>query len=356
MEIFSGLQEDLGMECLVRIPYRFHPNLRAVCKSWNLLLSSAIFFNERQRRGECEEGIVSLHKSPQTESDFDVIICYPLGRFLERLPQIPKQFQLEYTAYHRCVFVRSKHQLVIMGLLNRRSDREGVLIFDFLSHKWRVGADMPCSRCYFACAASTTEPLVYIAGGCKRPFKRGFSRPLPEAFVYNVEKNKWDFLPAMNSVPLLDLCVGAFLDDKFYVVPRQSQRGQVYDPKTRLWTNINTDSNAQYVHSCVAACRGLWWFTWKECIRGWINVQEFDNDSNKRSRTDYGQFSAELPDFYTGFVHGIVPYNGGFFLSAVDPTCGVEYFSFKARVENYRWCMIGAENSRFIFSSDSVQI
>ncbi|GLJ52018.1 hypothetical protein SUGI_1105770 [Cryptomeria japonica] len=206
-----------------------------------------------------------------------------------------------------------------MGLLNRHSDREGVLIFDFLSRKWRHGADMPCSRCDFACAVSPTEPLVYIAGGCNRPCNRNFNCPLPEAFVFNVEENKWDILPAMNSIPLLSLCVGAFLNDKFYVAPCRSQRGQVYDPKTQVWSNINSDSNADYVHSCLAAWRGLWWLKWEECIRGWINVEEFDIESNKPTRTGYEQFSLEFPGFYTAVVHSIMAYDGGFFLSALIP-------------------------------------
>ncbi|GLJ14979.1 hypothetical protein SUGI_0244570 [Cryptomeria japonica] len=69
MEIIPGLPEDLGMQCLARVPYRFHANLRAVSKSWNALLSCSHL---------SEEGLVSLHISRRIESDFDVIIYYPL--------------------------------------------------------------------------------------------------------------------------------------------------------------------------------------------------------------------------------------------------------------------------------------
>ncbi|GLJ14975.1 hypothetical protein SUGI_0244470 [Cryptomeria japonica] len=201
MEIIPGLEKDLGIQCLAKVPYRFHRNLRAVSKSWNALLSCEHFYKERQRIGECEEGVVSLHPTELTETD-------PI----------------------------SKHQLVVLGLLNRRSNIEGVLIFDFLSSKWRLGADMPCNRFEFACLASPTEELVYIAGGYKGPYTEEDWSPYQlEAFVYNVEENKWNSLPPMNSDPLLDLCAGVFLDGKFYVVPhQQSESAQVYDPHTRL--------------------------------------------------------------------------------------------------------------------------
>ncbi|XP_059073338.1 F-box/kelch-repeat protein At2g44130-like [Cryptomeria japonica] len=190
MEIIPCLEKDLGIQCLAKVPYRFHRKLRAVSKSWNALLSCEHFYKERQRNGECEEGVVSLQLTKFTETDFNVIIYYPIGHWWEILPGIPEEFELDYTEYHRCVFVRSKHQLVVVGLFNRRTEIEGVLIFDFLSRKWRLGADMPRNRFEFACAASPTEGLVYIAGGYNGLYTEEWSPYQLEAFVYNVEENK----------------------------------------------------------------------------------------------------------------------------------------------------------------------
>ncbi|GLJ14977.1 hypothetical protein SUGI_0244530 [Cryptomeria japonica] len=170
-----------------------------------MLYSAAhTFLKERQRHDQCEEIIVT-----QTDPDEITVISM------------------------------STQQLVVIGLLNRRSNTEGVLIFDFLSRKWLLGADMPCSRYLYAYAASQTEGLVYIVGGCDR---WTFSPSHLEGFVYNVEENKWGFLPPMNSDPLVGLCSGVFHGDKFYVVFLHSQRAQVYDPQTRLWKNINLNS------------------------------------------------------------------------------------------------------------------
>ncbi|GLJ08259.1 hypothetical protein SUGI_0084970 [Cryptomeria japonica] len=160
--------------------------------------------------------------------------------------------KLEYTDYYQSMFVRSRKLLVVLGLLNTCTDMKGVLIFDFLSRKWRLGTDMPCSRCYFACAPSSSEGFVYIAGG----FHRKTFSPYLEAFVYNVEENKWDFLPAMSFDP--NPCAGAYLDGKFYVVPLRRYTVQVYDSHTRQWKNIMKsdiewaqDIWSGHAHSCV---------------------------------------------------------------------------------------------------------
>ncbi|GLJ14978.1 hypothetical protein SUGI_0244560 [Cryptomeria japonica] len=177
---------------------------------------------------------------------------------------------------------------------------------------------MPHDRYFFACDASPTEGLVYIAGGYHR---RTYS-PYLEGFVYNVDGNKWDFFPPMNSdyVADADLCAGVFLDDKFYAVPCESQRAQVYDPHTRLWNNINTDSNADYTHSCVAALEGFG-LTWNNCARSWIYVKEIDIVSNSETRA--GRFAAATS-------------RGYFFVSVVECINRVEYYTFNSRAREER--------------------
>ncbi|GLJ14990.1 hypothetical protein SUGI_0244740 [Cryptomeria japonica] len=240
MEIIPGLPEDLWMQCLVRVPYRYHCNLRAVCRSWNALLSCQHFYQQRQRHGvQCEEGVVSLCESKETENkcDFDVVIYYPLAQWWERLPHIPAEFKLRYREDHRCVFVRSRKQLVVVGLFNRRSYRDGVLIFDFLSRRWWLGTDVPFTRNFFVCAASASEGLVYFAGSY---IPMGYSSDYQrlEAFVYNVEEN-----------------------------------------------------------NCVAARHGIECSTWYESVRGWIDVKEIDIGSNSQSRSA-GRFAiARSSDF-----------------------------------------------------------
>ncbi|GLJ14991.1 hypothetical protein SUGI_0244760 [Cryptomeria japonica] len=382
MEIIPGLPEDLGMQCLVRVRYRYHRNLRAECKSWNALLSCQHFYEERQARHEqCEEGVVSLCESKESENkcDFDVVIYYPLAQWWERLPQIPAEFGLKYREYHRCVFVRSTKQLVVVGLFNRRGYREGVLIFNFLSRRWRLSADVPFTRKFFACAASASGGLVYVAGSYI-PKGPSTSCQRLEGFVYNVEENKWDFLPPADYVPFgsLYFCASVFLDGKFYVAPHESQIAQVYDPHTRLWKNINSDSNADYIRSCVAALPRTEWLTRDECARGWIDVTEIDIASNSQSRG--GRFAvARRSDFLVSVVQCSsdcveVEYYSfnprareatnrwrSILLSVVQCCSNsyVEYYIFNRRAreaKTARWRRVSLPNNRFIFSSLSVQI
>ncbi|XP_057821802.2 F-box/kelch-repeat protein At1g80440-like [Cryptomeria japonica] len=382
MEIIPGLPEDLWMQCLVRVPYRYHCNLRAVCRSWNALLSCQHFYQQRQRHGvQCEEGVVSLCESKETENkcDFDVVIYYPLAQWWERLPHIPAEFKLRYREDHRCVFVRSRKQLVVVGLFNRRSYRDGVLIFDFLSRRWWLGTDVPFTRNFFVCAASASEGLVYFAGSY---IPMGYSSDYQrlEAFVYNVEENKWDFLPPPDYISFASLyfCASVFLDGKFYVAPHRCERAQVYDPHTRVWKNLNSDSNADYIHSCVAARHGIECSTWYESVRGWIDVKEIDIGSNSQSRSA-GRFAiARSSDFLVSVVQCSsdcveVEYYSfnprarearnrwrSIVLSVVQCCSNwVEPYSFNRRAREERaarWRRISLPNNRFIFSSRSVQI
>ncbi|GLJ08896.1 hypothetical protein SUGI_0097920 [Cryptomeria japonica] len=102
MEISLGLEKDIGIQCLAKVPYRFHRKLRVISKSWNALLSCSRFYEERQRNGECEEVLVSLKPNKFAETNFNVIIYYPIGHWREILPEIPKEFELDYIEYHRC--------------------------------------------------------------------------------------------------------------------------------------------------------------------------------------------------------------------------------------------------------------
>ncbi|GLJ42474.1 hypothetical protein SUGI_0880220 [Cryptomeria japonica] len=63
--------------------------------------------------------------------------------------------------------------------------------------------------------------LNYIGGGFCR------------ASVYNVEEDKWDVLPDMNTN--MEYFTGAFADGKFHVMGTSS-RFEVFDSDTGSWT------------------------------------------------------------------------------------------------------------------------
>ncbi|GLJ09280.1 hypothetical protein SUGI_0105510 [Cryptomeria japonica] len=202
-----GLPQDLGLQCLVKVPYKFHNHLRAVCKSWNALLSTPIFYKERERHEECEEGIAYLYREERVQTDWKVIIYYPYGKWWEILPRTREELILYWNNF---VYVRSKHHLVIMGLLNKYDNTPTVLMFDFISRTWRRGLDMPFRFFNFACAVSPSSPqgLIYITTFMCNNNGRIIADIL-QPYVFNVEENKWDFLPPINIGWLDRLCYEA---------------------------------------------------------------------------------------------------------------------------------------------------
>ncbi|GLJ35128.1 hypothetical protein SUGI_0707070 [Cryptomeria japonica] len=292
MNMIPGLPKDLIVQCLIKVPYKFHNHLRAVCKSWNAVLSSPNFYKERQRHNECEEGIAYFHLT-QRPSNWEVIIYYPHGNWLERLPRAPEEFISDWEVYFNefnFVYVRSKHHLVAIGLLNKYDNRASVLMFDFLSRTWRLGHDMPFRRYQSACAVSPSpNGLVYITGGVENLSENPISPHLLESYVFNVEENKWDVLPRMNPDSPQYYCVAEFVDDRFYVVPDHGRSFQVYDPQIRLWKTINTDNTGEHVVNCISAFGRLYWFGLR---RDTLVLEEFDFANNLF--TTVGQYPFQI--------------------------------------------------------------
>ncbi|GLJ35143.1 hypothetical protein SUGI_0707410 [Cryptomeria japonica] len=294
MNIIPGLPKDLGLQCLVKVPYKLHKHLRAVCKSWNAVLSSPNFYKERQHHNECEEGIAYFHIGDRP-TDWEVIIYYPNGRWWERLPRTTEDFILDWQVCFKecnCVYVRSKQVLVAMGLLNKYDERATVLMFNFLSRTWRRGLNMPF-RLWNRGRALSPSPqgLIYIAG-CMRD---GTNPHVVQFYVYNVEQNGWDFLPPINPDWVQNFCVAEFVDDMFYLLPSHARTAHIYDPHSRLWRTINIDSNGQGVDRIVSAFGNLYGFS---CIESFgtdfVIVKQFDFANSSFIRV--GQYPAQIYD------------------------------------------------------------
>ncbi|GLJ14339.1 hypothetical protein SUGI_0231290 [Cryptomeria japonica] len=101
--------------------------------------------------------------------------------------------------------------------------------------KWKRGADLPDSRFHFGCSVDSAKELIYIAGGRDKNDQVLFT-----AAVYNVEKDKWEYLPPM--VWGDNACHSAFVDNKLYVTNRHMNGGSVqcYDPNIRLWRDMTS--------------------------------------------------------------------------------------------------------------------
>ena len=123
---------------------------------------------------------------------------------------------------------------------------------DFVCLKWREGTEIPKWTNGFASAADEERGLIYVGGGYDRFHSREdfslLADPVRSASVYNVEEDKWEDLPDMNTsmeprqvggiVPFR----GVFVDGRFYV---KSYPGvfEVFDSYSKAWKNVENELN-----------------------------------------------------------------------------------------------------------------
>ncbi|KAH9305861.1 hypothetical protein KI387_010265 [Taxus chinensis] len=229
--LFPQLPEELeGRECLLRVPYEWHDNLRAVNKRWKEVVNSPQFYQDRKRLAILEPYICLVQDSNQ------VNVYHPSQNRCRSLPLPPIHDEFGVHPYRsECISVN--YNLIFMGgsvWINRNNLPERhlvamVVMYNFSRKQWLRGADMPIARTHFACSVSP-EGLVYIAGG--ESFEIMAER---EATVYHTEEDRREILPVMKQGERR--CSGAFLEGKFFVITHEAE--QIFDVKTRKWTFLD---------------------------------------------------------------------------------------------------------------------
>ncbi|KAK8930512.1 F-box/kelch-repeat protein [Platanthera zijinensis] len=53
--LLPGLPDDVALDCIARIPHRFHPGLRPICRRWRDLVAAPSFRCHRQRINTAED-------------------------------------------------------------------------------------------------------------------------------------------------------------------------------------------------------------------------------------------------------------------------------------------------------------
>ncbi|GLJ46883.1 hypothetical protein SUGI_0988920 [Cryptomeria japonica] len=232
--LFPRLPDEIGMECLVRVKLKAFHNLRCVCKSWNAALKSPQFYQERKRLKISEQRICMLQKIDYNRNR--VAVYDPNENSCKSLPPIPAEI------YGICHFHFVKQKLVLIKDMHLDPRRSFVWLYDFRNggSKWRQGAKTPTDLSNgFASGADEHGGVIYVAGGFSND---EFDNPVRNASVYNVEEDKWDVLPDMNTD--LEYFRGAFADGKFYVMGIPSDPSfEVFDSYTRSWKTMENRFN-----------------------------------------------------------------------------------------------------------------
>ncbi|KAF5793240.1 putative F-box domain, kelch-type beta propeller, F-box-like domain superfamily [Helianthus annuus] len=246
MELIPGLPNDIGLECLTRLPHTAFSAAASVCRSWKSQISHPSFRNHRKSAGLTRRIVVMVQSQvdPNRKHGLRKYSAAPVYRLTvfepetgnwTELPPIPG-FSDGLPLF--CQVAPVGFNLVVMGGLNPDNWEAGnfVFVFNFLSATWRRGPDMPgCTRSFFGCA-SDNERRVFVAGGHDNE-----KNALRSGMVYDMAEDDWTLLPDMADER--DECKGVFHCGKFYVIGgyntlMQGQFGKSaegFDPVTWRW-------------------------------------------------------------------------------------------------------------------------
>ncbi|PRQ35714.1 putative F-box domain, galactose oxidase, beta-propeller [Rosa chinensis] len=220
-EWIPGLPEELGLECLTRLPYSAHPTASRVCRPWRSLLESEEFYRHRKQNGytrnvaclvQAVAVAVELNTGPKSGAggspSYGIAVFDSVSGTWERLDPIPK-YPNGLPMFCRVASCEGK--LVVMGGWDPATYKPvtDVFVYEFTTCRWRRGAAMPSKRSFFAIGSRGSR--VYVAGGHDES-----KNALKSAWVYDLRRDEWAELTQMSRER--DECHGVVIGDEFWVV------------------------------------------------------------------------------------------------------------------------------------------
>lgn len=266
--IIPGLIDDLGRECLIRIPYQEFPTAISVSKTWESEIRSPEFRRLRKSSGVNRPVIVLAqaksddpNMSPDQEAKqhatrpiYRLTASDPVSGTWTELPEIPG---LPAGLPVFCGVVGVGSDLVVMGGWDpvTLQASSSVYVYSFLSGQWRRGSYMPgVKRSFFGCASDTNR-TVLVAGGHDED-----KNALRSALLYDVAEDKW--VPLDDMAKERDECKVIFHRGRFHVIsgyPTENQgcferSAEAFDPATWQWGPVIEDflDTSAGPGSCVA--------------------------------------------------------------------------------------------------------
>ncbi|CAI9757744.1 unnamed protein product [Fraxinus pennsylvanica] len=264
MELIPGLPYDVGLECLIRVPYNHFSSVASVCRNWSHQINEPEFWRHRKSAGLTQKVIIMAQA--RTDSNlklrvnkysgapvYRLTLFEPKTGYWAELPMIP-----EYSdgLPMFCHVVGVGVNLVVIGGWNSVTWEvlNTVFIYNFASATWRRGTDMPgCRRSFFACA-SDSDRMVFVAGGHDTK-----KRAMKSAMAYDLLTNTWVLLPDMARE--CDESKGVIHRGKFHVIGgyHTSMQGRFecsaeeFDVTTWQWGPVQEDflNTATCPRNCV---------------------------------------------------------------------------------------------------------
>ncbi|PKU80317.1 F-box/kelch-repeat protein SKIP20-like [Dendrobium catenatum] len=272
--LIPGLPDDIALDCIARVPQRFLPGLRPICRRWRDLVTAPSFRRHRERIGSAEDLIFIVQAlggtaasiagdakdsgKPDSAADLHPPV-YALSVYIatdgswHRLAS-PDPIPM----FAQCVTVEGK--LILVGgwdpvTLDPVPD---VRIVDLVTGEWRKGRPMSAARSFFACAA--VGGRIYVAGGHDE-----MKNALRTAEIYDVEADEWAAIPAMAEER--DESQGVAIGGRFWAISgygtetqgRFTDSAEWYDPEKGVWrSEEGVCSEESGSAACFAGGDGLW--------------------------------------------------------------------------------------------------
>ncbi|KAJ8774018.1 hypothetical protein K2173_009449 [Erythroxylum novogranatense] len=290
-QLIPGLPDDMAVECLIRVPYQFHSCMKSVCLTWQSLISSPSFYQERRKSATPEQILCLVQplpadmESPTTatgkEDDQRSRYALTIYNVTYNIWQRTKPVE-GIPIFCQCLTFQSSGKILLLGGWDPTTLEPvpHVYILDMVGEtagKWRHGAPMKVARSFFACAVAG-ESSVYVAGG-----HDGQKNALRSAEVYNVDRDEWTTLPDM--IEDRDESQGLAWegDPRFWVVSGYGSESQgqfrsdaeCYDPVTGSWSKVeevwpfasNSPRGANATVNNKKRKNQWWWFLGGEQLR-----------------------------------------------------------------------------------------
>ncbi|MCL7034514.1 hypothetical protein MKW94_018828 [Papaver nudicaule] len=352
MEIIPGLPDEIGRECLIRIPYDQFSAASSVSRKWKQEIHSKEFHRQRKIQGFNQSLIALIQSDPisisttkppkiHTTPAHRLSLYEPGKNEWHKLPHIPGH-ENGLPLFCQCTGVG--RNLVVIGGLDTKTFQvlNTVYIYDLVSGTWRRGADFPGGeRSFFACASDYNR-MVYIAGG-----HDDGKNALRSALAYDVLGDVWIQIPDM--AKQRDECKGLFHGGKFHVISgyQTDMQGkfdksiETFDVNTWQWDQVQEEKletempprtyafdSAGTLYKCFSShlarldghmwqrlselpsdvCNGTFVAMWREKMLvfgssihgGPQNCYAFEFEKSKNQNV---WTKLEMPEEFTGFVH-----------------------------------------------------
>ncbi|KAK4762414.1 hypothetical protein SAY86_008182 [Trapa natans] len=267
-EWIPGLPVEMGLECLIRIPYPAHQVASGVCRKWRELLQCPEFYNHRRRLGYTCKVVCLIQvlppeslpdeSKPRGSPRYGVTVFDPVSRSWERIAP-PPRFSSGLPLF--CRLAGCEGKLVVMGGWDPQSydPVSDVFVYDFTAGEWHAGAPMPSKRSFFAAAG--VGGRVYVAGGHDEG-----KNAMRSAWAYDPRGDEWAELPQLSQER--DECEGLtvaadgggeFWAVSGYATERQGAfeaSAEVYVPGAAEWRRVDHAwEPSKCPRSCVAVTR-----------------------------------------------------------------------------------------------------